>query len=114
MLSLFIIFRRGIKIESNKINEDESPSIPNVFSALKTYRKTAATMIAFFVFLLFVEEIGFVISSFSYLIILMYFLGERKFLRMATISITLTVFVYSIFQFWFRVPLPRGLLENYF
>ena len=112
-LSLFFIVTRGIKITNTTPSSKKIFSISTIIKNVIAYKKTLEAMISFWVLLIFSEKIGFIITSFLYLILLMYLLGEKKIFRAALISILLILLVYSLFQFWFHVPLPSGILENY-
>ena len=57
---------------------------------------------------LLLEPLGFMVTSFLFLVAYGILLGERKYWRIALIAIVITVFLYVVFGILLQVNLPRG------
>lgn len=56
------------------------------------------------------EFLGFIITSTAFLFALMYLLKRRDYLKMAAVSIGVTLLIYGIFNRLLDISLPAGLL----
>ena len=56
------------------------------------------------------EPLGFMVTSFLFLIAYALLLGEKKYLRLVIISAIITVFLYVVFGVLLQVNLPRGTI----
>jgi putative tricarboxylic transport membrane protein len=65
-------------------------------------------------YMLALERLGFVLSSFVYLVASMVALGERRLVRTVAISALSLAAIYLVFQTVFSVVLPEGLVERAF
>ncbi|MHC1787359.1 MAG: tripartite tricarboxylate transporter TctB family protein [Christensenellales bacterium] len=54
------------------------------------------------------EPLGFMVTSFLFLIAYGLLLGDRKYLRLVLVSLVITVFLYVVFGVLLQVNLPRG------
>ena len=64
------------------------------------------------VYVLGVKYLGLYVASAIYIAIFMAWLGKYSWARSAAVSATVIVCIYLMFEIWFRVPLPKGPLEN--
>jgi putative tricarboxylic transport membrane protein len=69
-------------------------------------------LIVFYMFAL--EPLGFIVSSFLFLVASMFALGERRVLYSALVSAISLAVIYVIFQTAFSVVLPDGVLRGVF
>lgn len=58
------------------------------------------------------EPLGFVASSFLFLVLAMFALGERRILRTLVVSAISLACIYIVFQTAFSVVLPEGILKG--
>ncbi len=65
-----------------------------------------------FVYLFVVERFGFVETTFCYMLVFLRVLGERRWQRLALISILVPLAVYTLFDTLLHVPLPGGWIET--
>lgn len=65
-------------------------------------------------YMLSLERLGFVLSSFVYLVASMVALGERRIVRAVLVSAVSLAAIYLVFQTVFSVVLPEGVLERAF
>ncbi len=64
-----------------------------------------------FVFLIWVEKIGFIIWSLSFMFLGQIILGERRLVTAMVLSIAVVGIIYLIFGFLLNVPLSSGFLS---
>ena len=72
-----------------------------------------ASLVAMFIYILFLDSVGFIIMSALYLFAQFYILmhkDERKYPRMIITAVSLSVVVYLVFVYAFQLRLPAGLL----
>jgi hypothetical protein len=60
-----------------------------------------------------VEVLGFYLTALLYLLGYMRWTGRRAWTSALVISLLFPVVIYLIFERWFLIPLPKGLLEAY-
>ena len=63
-------------------------------------------------YMLTLEPLGFIISSFAFLVASMFALGDRRIFRVTMVSAISLAVIYVIFQTAFSVVLPVGLLRG--
>ena len=57
--------------------------------------------------------LGIYVASVVFIAFFMRWLGKYSWLTLAAVSIGNSVFFFVIFEVWFRIPLPKGPLENW-
>ena len=75
-------------------------------------RRVTGAAVFTFGYLFVVERIGFFITTFSYMLLFGWVLGERRWLRLVVFAVLVPVVAYTLFSTTLHVPLPRGWLEN--
>jgi putative tricarboxylic transport membrane protein len=75
-------------------------------------RRVTGVTVFTFGYLFVVERIGFFITTFSYMLLFGWVLGERRWLRLVLFAVLVPVVAYTLFSTTLHVPLPRGWLEN--
>lgn len=70
------------------------------------------TIVNSIVFVLLLPRIGFICSSFIFISVLFYHLGDKNYQRTGLISIVSVVGLWIIFEFVLRTPLPLGFWEE--
>jgi hypothetical protein len=63
-------------------------------------------------YMLTLEPLGFIVSSFAFLVASMFALGDRRIVRVSIVSAVSLAIIYVIFQTAFSVVLPEGLLRG--
>jgi hypothetical protein len=63
------------------------------------------------VYVALVGLIGIYVPSILYIGFFMRWLGKYVWWKVVTVSVCTSVFFYSVFELWFRVPLPKGPIE---
>jgi len=69
---------------------------------------TVAVILAAYIIL--IDGIGFVPSTFMFFCATIFVLGHRRILRTLLTSAAFTLFLYAIFRVWLKSPLPTGFL----
>lgn len=70
------------------------------------------TVVNSIVFVLLLPRIGFICSSFIFISVLFYHLGDRNFKKIGVISLVSVIALWVIFEFALRTPLPLGFWEE--
>lgn len=84
------------------------------FAGLK-YKRVLLTIISTILYYFALKTIGFYVSSFFFIIILTWLLGEREiglkvFTKLGTLSIVVMALIYLAFKVFLKVPTPTGIL----
>lgn len=74
--------------------------------------RIAATMIILVLYALVFERLGFLISSASFVALLMVFYGERRWPVILAVALGAALATYAVFARWLGVPLPPGILGS--
>ena len=75
-------------------------------------RRVTGAAVFTFGYLFVVERIGFLGTTFLYMLLFAWVLGERRWLRLVLFAILVPIVVFTIFSTALHVPLPRGWIEN--
>jgi len=75
-------------------------------------RRVIGAAVITFGYLPLVERIGFVSTTFLYMLLFALVLGERRWPRLALFAILVPFAVFLLFSTVLHVPLPRGWIEN--
>jgi putative tricarboxylic transport membrane protein len=100
LLSLALIFRHWKKDDS-----------PTAFWPGRTWLRPLLGVTILFFYALVVEWIGFLVTTFIFLIIWMGVIERLRWRTILSISVGTTVALYFIFSFLLEVPLPSGFLN---
>jgi len=71
-----------------------------------------AVLVPTALYALLVTWIGIYISSILFIAFFMRWLGKYPWWKVAGVSLGTAVVLYLVFEKWFKVPLPKGALEN--
>jgi putative tricarboxylic transport membrane protein len=74
-------------------------------------RRVSGVAFLTFAYVIVVERVGFIATTFLFLVLFSLVLGERRWVRMVLFAIVVPVAVYMIFDTTLNVPLPRGWLR---
>lgn len=116
MLALFIIngITDFLQVRRNWIRKsaEEKRSISPDWKALAggPAKRTASIFGTLILYVLLLEPIGFVLTTFVGSAVILFEMEERNWLRLLIISALLTAMLYVAFKTGLRIPLPGGLL----
>jgi putative tricarboxylic transport membrane protein len=99
-LSLALIFKSW---------KGTAPSTP--FWPQRTWLRPLLGVFIFIFYALVIQRLGFLLSTFSFLIIWMRLIERVRWRTLIGISIATTAGLYFIFVFFLEVPLPKGFLK---
>ena len=60
---------------------------------------------------LVLDKLGFLITTTLFMLVVLFGLGVRSRLSLASVPLLAAVVLYMVFAVWLRVPLPKGILE---
>lgn len=104
ILSVYLSIIEIIKWRKETLrNSHKIKSNPELFKVMKSVLIFIACVL---VYLFLLKYVGFIVSTFIYLIITFYAFKMRKIIPLLAFSIGLTLLAYIIFNVFFDVPLP--------
>ena len=108
-----IIFSIIIIIQAIK-NSSFSKKEPIFKEFKKGHKLIIAVIFLLIVYIQMLEALGFILSSFLLLIILMFIFGERRKTILLVVPLLFSVILYLVFSKMAMVFLPEGIIENFF
>jgi len=101
-----LFMNKPLPVEESEFPEDlEDDSGFTQVGRVKMYH-LASIMIPCVLLVVAIEYIGYELASFSFLVILQYVIGSRKWIQSILVSIALTALLYIIMRYGFGVPVP--------
>lgn len=61
-----------------------------------------------------IQAIGIYVPSALFIGLFMKFVGKYSWLRSVTVGVAVSVIAFVMFEIWFKIPLPKGPVENLF
>jgi len=74
-------------------------------------KKILTVLVPTVVYVAVIAPLGFYLASTLYIAYFMWHLGKYSWIKIAPVSIGVSVAFFLIFEIWFSVPLPKGPLE---
>jgi len=73
------------------------------------WRRIALMLAALAVALLLLDKLGFLVVTTAFMAVLVFGLGVRSWVMLATVPLGAAIGLYVVFAVWLRVPLPKGI-----
>lgn len=106
LLALLAVFLFIDTIRRKGRKEDEKTMLPG----WKSLGRLASIMLAMAGFALVVEVLGFTLSVFLFVTVLLFFLEGLGLPKSVFYGVMFSGFIFLVFQYWLGVELPKGLL----
>ena len=113
MVASAIVFIRGTLRKPPVETSPESPASRQFYEQIFPLRHMLFTAVIV-AYMLLLEPLGFITSSFLYLMASSLVLGERRYVHMTILNVLSLATVYLVFQTAFSVVLPTGPVERLF
>ena len=68
-------------------------------------------MVPTLVYVALIESLGIYVASTIYIALFMWWLGKYSWIKFVSVSVSVNVAFFLMFEIWFKVPLPKGPLE---
>jgi len=81
------------------------------FVSREELKKILTVLVPTVVYVAVIASLGFYVASTLYIAYFMWHLGKYAWIKIAPVSIGVSVAFFLIFEIWFSVPLPKGPLE---
>ncbi|HYU69785.1 MAG TPA: tripartite tricarboxylate transporter TctB family protein [Burkholderiales bacterium] len=81
------------------------------FVSREELKKILTVLVPTVVYVALIASLGFYLASTLYIAYFMWYLGKYPWIKIAPVSIGVSVAFFLIFEIWFSVPLPKGPLE---
>jgi putative tricarboxylic transport membrane protein len=94
-----------------KIPEDRTAGVEGPpFWKKEVFRKVILMIAVFIFYLLVMSSIGFYLTTFVYLPVMIWLLGVRKIKVIVFSTVFVLIFIYLVFSAFLKVPIPEGIL----
>ena len=90
-----------------KLGTDKS-----VFVTLEQFKQVLVILVPSTVYVLGVQLIGIYVSSAVFIALFMGIAGKYSWLRSTVVGLGVSVSAFVMFEIWFKIPLPKGPIEN--
>jgi hypothetical protein len=107
-ISSLTIFLRAVRMAPGK----EAAKQP--FVTMQRFRPVLAVFLPMAAAVFLFEIIGFYLASILYLAFYMRWMGRHSWPIVSAVSLFFPVATFLILERWFLIPLPKGMLGNYF
>ena len=97
------VFVQGLR----KLGTDKS-----VFVTLEQFKQVLVILVPSTVYVLGVQLIGIYVSSAVFIALFMGIAGKYSWLRSTVVGLGVSVSAFVMFEIWFKIPLPKGPIEN--
>ncbi len=93
-------------------------SLPRLRSDAKVFvergqlKQVLIVLIPTVAYVLCVQLIGLYVSAMVFIGLFMRFVGKYSWLRSVTLGLSVSVISFALFEIWFKIPLPKGPVEN--
>ena len=108
-LGILFLVMGGKQTAANRATAPEGEALEK--KAHETLRSLGA-LLALFVYVFFLDRLGFVISSILYMVFMMTKKDARRPILFVMVSVVMTVVVYFCFREFLYIYLPNGILEG--
>lgn len=111
-LGILFLVMGGKQTAANRATAPEGEALEK--KAHETLRSLGA-LLALFVYVFFLDRLGFVISSILYMVFMMMYMTKkdaRRPILFVKVSVVMTVVVYFCFREFLYIYLPNGILEG--
>ena len=88
------------------------PTDKSVFVTREQFKQVLVILVPSTVYVLGVQFIGIYASSAIFIGLFMRVAGHYSWLRSAVVGVAVSVCAFVMFEIWFKIPLPKGPLEN--
>ena len=83
-----------------------------VFVTREQFKQVLVILLPSTAYVLGVQLIGIYVSSAIFIFLFMKVAGKYSWLRSALVGVGVSVTAFVMFEIWFKIPLPKGPLEN--
>ena len=112
-LALAVYLKKEIPREESEFPEDRAEDAGFTQIGRVNLFHLASIMIPCVLLVVAIEYIGYELASITFLLLVQYVIGSRRWLRSIVIAITLTAVLYVVMRYGFGVPVPGPqIFEN--
>jgi putative tricarboxylic transport membrane protein len=79
------------------------------FSQKDSYKRILLALLALFVYWLALGYLGFLLTTFLFMLFLLRFIDPQRWITTLTVSFLTTISAYMLFNLWLKVRLPPGI-----
>jgi putative tricarboxylic transport membrane protein len=101
----------GIVLTTNALRARAAPLEPIEWPERRGWRRIGLMLGALAVSLLLLEKLGFLVTTALFMAVVIFGLGVRSWLMLASVPLLAAIGLYVVFAVWLSVPLPKGILD---
>ena len=90
--------------------KENGPVKENFLPERDSLKKLLLALVALFTYVLVLKYLGFVLTTFLFMVFLLRFIEPQRWIVVFTAAILTSGIAYLIFNLWLKVQLPRGIL----
>lgn len=90
--------------------KENGPVKENFLPERDSLKKLLLALVALFTYVLVLKYLGFVLTTFLFMVFLLRFIEPQRWIVVFTAAILTSAIAYLIFNLWLKVQLPRGIL----
>ena len=107
-IGLLVCISAAINLGAAALKKGES----RVFVGVEQLKLVLAVLIPSLAYVALVDWLGIYVASMLFIAFFMRWLGKYPWWKVAAVSVGNSVAFFLIFEVWFKVPLPKGPVEN--
>ncbi len=89
----------------------QSENGADTFVTTPAFKRVLAVLIPAIIYVAVINYIGIYVASGLFIFAFMIFLGRESIFKAIAVSVAVPLALFFMFEIWFLVPLPKGLLE---
>lgn len=105
-IGMAIYMKKSVPVEEREFPEDLEDGGGFTQVGRLNLKHLASIMVPSILLVVAIEYLGYVLSSFIFLVILQYVIGNRKWAQSIVVAIVLTTVLYVVMRYGFGVPVP--------
>ena len=108
-ISMAVLISCAVNLAKIFLTPDEG----EIFAEWSQLRQVGAVVLPTALYVLLVPHTGIYVASALLIAAFMWWFGKYNWLLSIFVALTVMILIFLMFEMWFLVPLPKGLLENY-
>ncbi|MFD1415736.1 tripartite tricarboxylate transporter TctB family protein [Oceanobacillus jeddahense] len=108
--SILLLFQGVKKTRQIIKNEEVEESKEESTLTLSLLKRPSIGLLIITIYVLFINIIGFIVSTFLFFVVFLRFMGEKRIRMYVYIALAFNLFIYFLFAVQLNVQLPSGIL----
>ena len=87
--------------------------LDQTFVEVGQLKMVLAVLVPTSIYVALIGLVGIYVASVAFIAFFMRWLGKYSWLTLAAVSVGNSIFFFVVFEVWFKIPLPKGPIENW-